>query len=381
MAPQHHRRPKLPTRFAPAERSTPDEIADQAQVFQLPWHLMVVLDTVPDFVMVLNEHRQVVFANRALRDLTAGRDPRGQRPGEILGCVHAPELTTGCGTTHFCSNCGAARAILSGLRGEENVQECRILLEGGGALDLRVWASPLEVDGRRYSVFVAADIGHEKRRYALERIFLHDLLNVVGSLYGFAHMLNEARDEKDRQFFIDRIISLANQLVSEIAAQQELVMAESSELSLTLLPVVSTRLLNDVAELYRAHETYDNRHIVLDPAAEPVRLTTDMTLLTRVIRNMVKNALEATPPGGAVTLGCRLDGDGVVFWVHNPGAMPREVQLQVFQRSFSTKGAGRGLGTYSIRLLTERYLGGQVWFVSSEEAGTTFYARYPLALG
>ena len=59
---------------------------------------------------------------------------------------------------------------------------------------------------------------------------------------------------------------------------------------------------------------------------------------------------------------------------------PREVQLQVFQRSFSTKGENRGLGTYSIRLLTERYLKGQVSFTSSPETGTIFTAAYPLTL-
>lgn len=60
--------------------------------------------------------------------------------------------------------------------------------------------------------------------------------------------------------------------------------------------------------------------------------------------------------------------------------MPYDVQLQVFQRSFSTKGIGRGLGTYSIRLLSERYLSGRVSFTSTPEAGTTFYAWYPLEL-
>ncbi len=57
--------------------------------------------------------------------------------------------------------------------------------------------------------------------------------------------------------------------------------------------------------------------------------------------------------------------------------MPREVQLQIFQRSFSTKGLGRGLGTYSVRLLTERYLKGSVSFTSSAEFGTTFRVRCP----
>ena len=69
------------------------------------------------------------------------------------------------------------------------------------------------------------------------------------------------------------------------------------------------------------------------------------------------------------------DDEWVTFWVHNPGFMPREVQLQLFKRSFTTKGAGRGLGTYSMKLLTERYLKGQISFTSTEADGTTFEIR------
>jgi signal transduction histidine kinase len=55
--------------------------------------------------------------------------------------------------------------------------------------------------------------------------------------------------------------------------------------------------------------------------------------------------------------------------------MADRVRAHVFQRSFSTKGTGRGLGTYSIKLLTERYLGGRVWFESAEGQGTTFHVE------
>ncbi len=57
--------------------------------------------------------------------------------------------------------------------------------------------------------------------------------------------------------------------------------------------------------------------------------------------------------------------------------MPEAVQLQLFQRSFTTKGLGRGIGTYSIRLLTERYLGGKVSFTSTPAAGTRFELSFP----
>jgi sensor histidine kinase regulating citrate/malate metabolism len=66
--------------------------------------------------------------------------------------------------------------------------------------------------------------------------------------------------------------------------------------------------------------------------------------------------------------------------VHDAAVMPPAIQLQVFSRSFSTKGSGRGLGTYSIKLISEKYLHGQVSFVSNEKEGTRFTVRYPRAI-
>jgi signal transduction histidine kinase len=60
--------------------------------------------------------------------------------------------------------------------------------------------------------------------------------------------------------------------------------------------------------------------------------------------------------------------------------MEQDVQLQIFKRSYSTKGSGRGLGTYSIKLLGEKFLKGKVWFESEIEKGTTFYFEIPLTL-
>ena len=55
------------------------------------------------------------------------------------------------------------------------------------------------------------------------------------------------------------------------------------------------------------------------------------------------------------------------------------MSVRIFQRSVSTKAErGRGLGTYGMKLLGERYLGGEVSFVSTEEAGTTFSVRLPI---
>jgi sensor histidine kinase regulating citrate/malate metabolism len=59
--------------------------------------------------------------------------------------------------------------------------------------------------------------------------------------------------------------------------------------------------------------------------------------------------------------------------------MSQEIQLQIFQRSFSTKGEARGIGTYSIKMFTEQYLGGKVSFVSNPTEKTVFSISLPMA--
>lgn len=58
--------------------------------------------------------------------------------------------------------------------------------------------------------------------------------------------------------------------------------------------------------------------------------------------------------------------------------MDESTQKLVFQRSFSTKGEGRGLGTYSMNLIVRKYLRGKIDFLTGEKEGTTFYIGLPV---
>ena len=106
---------------------------------------------------------------------------------------------------------------------------------------------------------------------------------------------------------------------------------------------------------YLKHPACEGKTIRAATACDPISFFSDFPLLLRVLGNLVKNALEASRVDRVVTLGCRgLSSEKVEFFVHNDGEIPRTAQLQIFNRSFSTKGSGRGLGTYSVKLLTER---------------------------
>ncbi len=167
-------------------------------------------------------------------------------------------------------------------------------------------------------------------------------------------------------------------MLAEITAQRDLIDAENNELRVRCDYIRSRDLLEEIKSLYDNQPLSKSRRIELSAQNQDIALETDSMLLKRVIGNMVKNALEATDAGEAVTVGCDRAEDTVTFWVHNRQAMPERVRRQIFKRSFSTKGNGRGIGTYSIKLLGERYLEGHVAFTSGGEQGTRFQITLPL---
>ncbi|MFQ5400780.1 MAG: sensor histidine kinase [Anaerolineae bacterium] len=373
------------TLFAPAERADNDVIRQQALKFASHPLMCEMLNAVPDIVVVLNQQRQIVFANQVLYDYLQPANPEmllGLRPGEALQCIHSTETGGGCGTTEFCSTCGAVKAILQAQRGKNSVKECRITREVNGvieAVDFRVWATPFKMDDEQYTIFAVVDISDEKRRRILERIFFHDITNTAGAIRALAEMADTIANDDASDFEFGELLSQASlQLIDEIEAQRQLMAAENGDLVPEFGKVDSLVLLQNIVDLYRNHIVSQDRTIRLHPKSEAFSMQTDRALLGRVIGNMIKNALEAVKPGEKVTVGCDRHGCYARFWVQNPSFMPRHVQLQVFQRSFSTKGSSRGLGTYSMKLLSERYLNGTVSFRSSPEKGTVFVAMYPL---
>ncbi len=349
-------------------------------IINIPFFRMVI-DSITDIIVFLDNDRRIILANKAFCDLACMDHHKitGLRLGEALGCVHAYEEEEDCGATRFCRECGAAKAISSGLADKFSVQECRIIprQDRGDALDLKVKSLPFKVQGVKYIFLAVTDISHEKRRRALERIFFHDILNLTGNILGLIELITSGYIEK-REEYEKLLLKTAQMLVEEIHSHRILFAAESNMLTLDITILDTMDILYELQGLYENHYVAKNKNLRIDDSSVNIRFESDKSLLVRVLGNMIKNAFEASEKGATITMGCGRDGNMVMFRVNNPGVMPRHISLQIFQRSFSTKGKGRGLGTYSIRLLTERYLKGIATFSTSEVHGTTFRVFYPV---
>jgi hypothetical protein len=370
--------------FAPSGRATQELFKDERRVVANSELITTLLNAMPDFLLVLNEYRQIVAVNQRLLKVFGVTDPEsllGLRPGEALDCIHFKDGPDGCGTAKHCAVCGAVLAILASQNsGLPQQRECQLMLaKDCAALDLDVLATPITIEGEQFTVLALRDISSEKRRYVMERVFFHDILNSAGGIRGLASLLQEGVSEQAEQEYKGWLVNLSDNLIEEINHQRRLLQAERGDYKPTFEPVDLMELLRDLQRLYKNHERTPGRKLELEEGAS-CTLLTDRPLLRRIIGNMVMNALEASNRGDTITIWSHCAAEHVQIHVTNPGEMSPEVQLSLFNRSFSTKEKqGRGLGTYSMKLFGERYLGGIVSFHSTGGM-TTFSIELPLHL-
>jgi len=152
------------TDFAPAERLTDGEVYLQTIKILGLRNLLPILQILPNMVAILNKERQVIFANDAfISAITVDKfeDSLGQRPGELLTCVHSLDNVNGCGTGKECKHCGAVLVILktqeTGCKQESNA---KITINKDGklvSLDLQIIASPITVDNEIFYIVIITE--------------------------------------------------------------------------------------------------------------------------------------------------------------------------------------------------------------------------------
>lgn len=118
---------------------------------------------------------------------------------------------------------------------------------------------------------------------------------------------------------------------------------------------------------------------VLEPGAPGLRPVahTDPDLTDQILLNLLKNAIEALPPGGRITLRAgRVNGHAFLEIADDGPGLPPEARSQLFQPFVTSKGAaGTGLGLAVSRRLA-RALGGELAYVPSDR-GTQWRLTLP----
>lgn len=338
-----------------------------------------IMSDAHEMILVFNDESRVVFANNAFANffgMDSAMEAVGMRHGYAVGCELTKDDGKSCSIEEGCVHCTTNKAISSALGGHFDEGEFSFIRKSDGKGCIYTYkAYPFEFRKARYAVLVLQDIGDATRRIMFENIFFHDVLNTATIVLNFAGLIRENASDSIKQFS-ERNYLAVRRLISEIQDQKVLLDAETGSLQLNLEKVYTSEILDTLLMDYHNNPLAEERGVSISGDCN-LAFQCDRTLLIRVLGNAVKNALEASDRGHGVTLSALREGEAVDFKVHNDSVMGENVRNQLFNRAFSTKGRGRGLGAYSMKLITAQYLGGKISFTSTPEAGTTFTISIP----
>jgi signal transduction histidine kinase len=204
----------------------------------------------------------------------------------------------------------------------------------------------------------------------------HELRNPLGTIKASAEMLTgslTSENEVAREVagFISTEVDRTNLLVTRF-------LEFARPLKLRLAPVELTQVLDTaVANLERNSPRYDVA-VYKNYAPEIGTLPLDADLMERVIFNLLLNAAQATPAGGAVTVKTRLLGDTAEISVidRGSGIAPKDRE-SIFNPFFTTKPEGVGLGLAIVSKIVDDH-GGKIAVESEPGKGSIFRVYLPV---
>src|SRR5579875_2187997 len=226
----------------------------------------------------------------------------------------------------------------------------------------------------------------ERLRAALLTSISHDLRTPLVSILGALTSLRsygEIYDAKTRDELMATVQSEAERLNRFIGNLLDMTRLESGAVALKLEPVEAAEIVGTA--LRRAGRIVAEHRVELDfPPTLPL-LKADYLLLEQVLFNLLHNAAKFAPPGTAIRVSGRRDGDFVVLRVEDQGpGIPEAERERVFDKFYRIQAqdrqrAGTGLGLAICRGFVEA-MGGTIAAANRDErGGGVFTIRIPVA--
>lgn len=226
----------------------------------------------------------------------------------------------------------------------------------------------------------------ERARRDLIAAVSHDLRTPLASLRALAEALDDGvvDDPEGVRRYLRLMTSETERLNMLIDDLFELARLESGALRLDRSPSPVQDLISEALERMTAQAGRKGLQLAGEVVGDPPPVLIDGQQMTRVLLNLVQNAIRHTPADGSVTLRAVLAEDGVLVEVRDTGeGIGAEDLPRVFDRFYRgdparTREAGAGLGLAIARGIVEAH-GGRIWVESEPGRGTRFAFTLPAA--
>lgn len=217
----------------------------------------------------------------------------------------------------------------------------------------------------------------------IEQIARHDLKSPLTIFLNASSFMEQERNLSPQQLeFLKLLDTSALKMLTMIDRSLDLFKMERGHYTVKTDPIEMGKLVRLVCKELESlavaktvvFKIYLNELEMSD--ADSCLLQGDSMLLSTIVSNLVKNAIEASPEGGSVTISL-MNKKPFLIEIKNQGAIPSEIRSRFFERYVTSgKREGTGLGVYSARLMAKT-MGGDISFVSNQESGTVITVSIP----
>jgi len=239
---------------------------------------------------------------------------------------------------------------------------------------------------------IIRDVTEQKRierlRDDVHRMMRHDLKSPLIGIIGLAGLLLKGKNLSDKQDSATRMIQeLGERMLGFIDRTRDLFQMEQGSYILKPQEVNIFSVLRRIQKTLRPLALKKNTDFVFYLYDQPTHLNGEYVVLCEedlveiMFANLIKNAIEASPEGGAIHISInpveRLGQDFHCIDIHNSGVVPVEI-CENFFKPYTTSGkdGGTGLGTHNA-LLVARTHKGDIRFTTSEDEGTHVTVHLP----
>ncbi|MGB5575393.1 MAG: ATP-binding protein [Thermoanaerobaculia bacterium] len=330
----------------------------------------MVVDNITAGVVSLDAERRVLTANRVA--------------GELLACE------VGSSIEETLASDARLEPISTWLRrAGDGLSQETVHLEDRESDERQEWSlvwAPLPGPGEPSALLVVEDVTEVLRGQRLQawaemaRMIAHEIKNPLTPIRLSAEHLREvyANDPDGLEGVFE---SCTNNILKQVGELQEIASEFSTYSKIPKMNAERTDLRQVVSEVVDAYRTAPPRGVEISFVTLPhtVNADLDARLVSRALRNLIENALNATPSGGRVEVRIEVqDGQARISVADDgPGVEP-ETLPRIFEPYFSTHDSGTGLGLpIACRIVEEHH--GAVTAHNRQEGGLEVTISLPVA--
>lgn len=328
-----------------------------------------ILASMIEGVLVVNEQGRLQLVNDAARRLL--KLQKGSIDHSYVEAIRHP---------------GIVDHITRALGGEETEGlELSVTRDTTRTLVARV--APVTAAGRG-AVLVLHDITELRKADQVRRDFVanvsHELRTPLTAIKGYAEALLDDPDDVDaREKFLDIIHRHATRMERLVKDLLRLARLDAGQEAVELVPCDIEGLLRGIANDFEPIAAQKQQTIETKVAPEAATLQTDAAKLHDIARNLVENAVNYTPDGGAIDIGASVRDGRFQLTVSDTGhGISPDDLARVFERFYRvdksrTRPGGTGLGLSIVKHLVH-VLDGEVTASNQDGGGALFTVTLPI---